>query len=185
MLYIVSGYMRTGSSMMMQSLEAGGMEAVYSRRRDEEMNKRWGAADYVPNDAYYELDGEDYLRGDLEQRYSGKLIKCLWGGIIRLPPGEYRVVFMRRPAEEIRMSLLAFFGTDDAIRQFSCLDKAMDNVISVLRDRRSFKSVDVLWYADVLENPRQAFASLNWPIDVDKAAAIPTRSKARFSNRAA
>jgi hypothetical protein len=185
LLYVVSGMMRSGTSMCMEAIEAGGMEAVYSKRRDEEMNKRWGDADYKPNDAYYELDAEDYLRGDLEQRYDGKLIKCLWGGIIRLPPGEYRVVFMRRPTEEIRMSLLAFFGTDDAIQQFASLDKAMDNVISILRDRRSFKSVDVLWYKDVLDNPRKAFASLNWPIDVEKAAAIPNRSRARFSDRAA
>lgn len=168
--------------MMMQALEAGGLEAVYSKRRDEEMNKRWGDADYLPNDSYYELDAEDYIRGDLHQRYDGKLVKCLWGGIMRLPPGEYRGVFMRRPASEIRTSLMAFFGSDCAVRQFSDFDRTMETVIDVLRDRRSFKSVDVLWYRDVLERPRECFASLNWPIDVDAAAAIPTREKARFTD---
>jgi hypothetical protein len=170
--------------MMMEALEAGGLEAVYSKRRDEEMNKRWGEADYKPNDRYYELDAEDYLRGDLEQRYDGKLVKCLWGGIVRLPPGEYRVVFMRRPADEIRMSLLAFFGSEAAaIQQLPSLDRTMDTVVSILKDRRSFKSVDVLWYKDVIDNPRETFASLNWPIDVEKAAAVPNRSRARFSAR--
>jgi len=181
LLYIVSGFMRCGTSMAMEALEAGGLEAVYSTKRDAEMNARWGEADYLPNDRYYELDAEDYLRGDLAQRYDGKLIKCLWGGVLRLPPGDYRVVFMRRSAEEIRVSLMAFFGSDHAARQFPDLDKTMDGVIGILRDRRSFHSVDVLHYTDVLADPRQALASLNWPIDVDKAASIPRREKARFS----
>jgi len=185
MLYIVSGFMRTGTSMMMQALEAGGMEAVYSAKRNAEMNARWGQPDYLPNDNYYELDGEDYLRGDLEQRYEGKLVKCLWGGVLRLPPGDYRVVFMRRPAAEIRISLTAFFGGDDAARQFPDLDKAMDGIVEVLKDRKSFRSVDVVEYRDVLADPAKVFRSLKsagWPIDPVKASAIPSRDKARFVN---
>jgi hypothetical protein len=185
MLHIVSGFMRCGTSMMMQALEAGGLDAVYSARRDEEMNARWGEANYKPNDKYYELDGEDYLRGDLEQRYPGKLVKCLWGGILRMPPGDYRIVFMRRPAAEIRVSLLAFFGTDYAAVRIPDLDRSMDGIIEVLRDRKSFRSVDVLHYHDVLANPFAAFATLKrsgWPINVRAAAAIPSREKARFSH---
>lgn len=187
MLHVVSGFMRSGTSMMMQALEAGGMEAVYSKRRDEEMNARWGDAEYKPNDSYYELDHEDYLRGDLGQRYDGKLVKCLWGGVLRLPPGDYRVVFMRRPAAEIRTSLLAFFGSDYAARQFPDLDKMLDTVIDILRDRKSFRSVDVLRYREVLDNPFAAFTKLRnsgWPINVRAAAQIPARDKARFTSAA-
>jgi len=185
MLYVVSGFMRCGTSMAMQALEAGGLEAVYSDKRTAEMNARWGQPDYLPNDNYYELDGDDYLRGDLEARYPGKLVKCLWGGIIRLPPGDYRVVFMRRPAAEIRVSLLAFFGTDYAARQFPDLDKAMDGIVEVLKDRKSFRSVDVVEYHDTLRDPVGVFSRLaynGWPIDVEKAAAIPQMQKARFVN---
>ena len=168
--------------MMMRAMEAGGLEAVYSKRRDDEMNARWGDADYKPNDNYYELEDEDYSRGEFESRYSGKLIKCLWGGALRLPPGDYRIVFMRRPAAEIQMSLLAAFGTDSAATQYSDFDRAMDAVVEILRDRRSFRSVDVLNYRDVLERPKESLASLNWPIDVEAAAAIPCIGRARFSN---
>jgi hypothetical protein len=184
MLHIVSGFMRSGTSMMMQALEAGGMQAVYSPKRDQEMNARWGQPDYLPNDSYYELDGEDYLRGDLGARYDGKLIKCLWGGILRLPPGDYRVVFMRRPAAEIRVSLLAFFGDDYAARQYPDLDKAMDGIVEILKDRKSFRSVDVVHYHDVLRQPEAVFRRLagnGWPISASKAAAIPSRDKARFA----
>lgn len=166
--------------MMMEALEAGGLHPVYSQKRTEEMNKRWGDRDYLPNSNYYELDAEDYLRGDLEKRYNGKLIKCLAGGALRLPPGDYRIVFMRRPAAEIRVSLLAFFGSDQPAMQCGDLDKAMDSAVAILKDRKSFRSVDELHYHDVLRDPVAAFASLNWPIDVAKAAAIPNREKARF-----
>jgi hypothetical protein len=168
--------------MMMEALEAGGLQAVYSQKRTEDMNKRWGDPDYLPNSNYYELDADDYLRGDLEKRYDGKLIKCLAGGALRLPPGDYRIVFMRRPAAEIRVSLLAFFGSDQPAMQYGNLDKAMDSAVAILKDRKSFRSVDELHYHDVLRDPVAAFASLNWPIDVAKAASVPRREKARFVN---
>lgn len=168
--------------MMMESLEAGGLHAVYSKKRNEKMNNRWGEPAYLPNDNYYELEIDDYTQGDLAERYEGKLVKCLYGGAIRLPPGEYRIIFMRRSAEEIRASLFAFFGDDAPIHGFSNFDKAMDDIIGILRDRRSFKTVDVFNYNDVVNNPRAAFASLDWPIDVDAAAAIPTKLKRRFSS---
>lgn len=184
-LYVVSGFMRSGTSMMMQALEAGGLEAAYSMRRDEEMNARWGDADYKPNDNYYELDAEDYLRGDLSERYDGKLVKCLWGGTLRLAPGDYRVVFMRRPASEIRVSLMAFFGSDYAAAQMPDLDGMMSAAVAVLRDRRSFRSVDEVRYHDVLADPLKVFRGLaenGWPIDPENAAAVPSHSKARFIN---
>jgi len=168
--------------MMMEALEAGGLKAVYSKRRDEAMTTRWGEANYKPNDSYYELDAEDYTSGDLHIRYDGCLIKSLWGGVLRLPPSQYRVVFMRRPVEEIRVSLTAFFGSDSALPRPEVFDKLMDGVVEILRDRRSFISVDVLQYHDVLENPHKALASLNWPINVEAAALIPQIERARFIN---
>ncbi len=185
MLYVVSGYMRCGTSMMMKALEAGGLTAVYSSKRNEEMNSRWGDGAYIPNENYYELSAEDYQRGNLHELYDGKLVKCLWGGAIRLAAGDYRVVFMRRPVEEIRASLMAFFGEDRALRAFHDFDGAMDNAIAILRDRRSFKTVDVVQYHDMLDKPAETLAALDWPIDVAKAAAIPQRKHARYTQERA
>ena len=44
-IYVVTGYMRTGTSMMMQCLQAGGLEAVYSPAR-EGMNERHGEGNW-------------------------------------------------------------------------------------------------------------------------------------------
>lgn len=185
MIYLVSGFMRSGTSMCMKALEAGGMEVARSRDRDRRMNDRWGEADspnpYVPNDEYYELDSEDYRKPDFPKPYEGKLIKCLWGGITRLPVGEYRVVFMRRPRAEIQTSLIAFFGHSMPVVDAPDFDQLMDRIVSILRDRRSFRTVDEVWYGDVLADPVSVFRSLDWPIDPVKAASVPERSKARFA----
>lgn len=182
MLYIVSGFMRCGTSMMMEALEAGGMEAVYSNARTEMMNRRWGGPDFLPNQNYYELDESDYARtAELGRKYDGKLIKILMDGAIRLPPGEYRLIFMTRPPAEIRTSLIAFFNTD-VIPDVPKFEASVETAIGILRDRKSFKTVDVVDYRDMLEKPREVLAGLNWPIDVEAAAKVPTREKARFVN---
>jgi hypothetical protein len=185
MLYIVSGFMRCGTSMMMQALEAGGMQAAYSQRRDNDMNARWGEPGYKPNDNYYELDAADY-RQDLASIYDGKLVKCLAGGLIRMAPSQsrYRIVFMRRPVAEIRTSLTAFFGTSEPAASPD-FDAWMDRVVAVMRDRRSVAGIDEVQYHDVLRDPLSVFERLavrGWPIDPAKAEKIPTRAKARFAN---
>lgn len=182
-LYIVSGFMRSGTSMMMECLEKGGMDIVYSEKRNVEMNKRWGEPAYVPNHNYYELDLETYLQGDLATKFAGKAVKCLWGGLLRLPPAHYRVIVMRRPYKEIRRSLIASFGADNAANQFRDLDTMLDNVVAVMRDRRSVTSLDVVQYHDMLDHPQTTLSALSWPIDAAKAATIPDRLKARFDAR--
>ena len=49
MIFIVSGFMRTGTSMMMKCLEAGGLEAVFNPTR-ERMNKDFGDEHDQPNE---------------------------------------------------------------------------------------------------------------------------------------
>jgi hypothetical protein len=181
MLYIVSGHMRSGTSMMMQALEAGGMEAVYSKQRDQAMNARWGEAAYVPNDNYYELEAADYTAPDFPRKYEGKLIKCLIGGALRLPVGEYHVIVMRRPASEIAASLYAAFGSDLSYTgRTEDFDRQMQRYVEILRDRHSVKSLHEIWYGDIVASPQKELMRLDWPIDVSAAARIPTRDKARF-----
>lgn len=185
MIYIVSGYMRSGTSMMMQALEAGGMEAVYSAKRDERMNRKWGASDYKPNERYYELEAEDYQDASFPSAYEGKLIKCLWGGMLRLRPvTEYRIVFMRRDTKAIQRSLTAFFRQPTEQAQNVNFQRQLDNVVSILRDRRSVISVHEVQYVDVVSNPLAVFEILagdGWPIDPAKAAEIPQARKMRFA----
>jgi hypothetical protein len=89
---------------------------------------------------------------------------------------------MRRPAREIALSLMAFFDSVPLHVQRGDFDARMARSVDILRDRRSFVTVDEVWYADVLANPKAIFAKLNWPIDIDKASRVPNRKQARCSD---
>jgi hypothetical protein len=186
MLYIVSGYMRSGTSMMMKALIAGGMDAAYSASRDEQMNQKFGEPDvphgYKPNEKYYELELEDYRRVTFPHEYEGKLIKCLIEGAQKIRPCEARIVVMRRFRDEIYRSCLAAFDGVPPPVMDPTFDQYMDKAVEVLRDRRSYRSVDVVWYDEVISSPRAVFARLKksgWPVNVMKACRIPKASLKR------
>jgi len=76
-LYVVSGFMRTGTSMIMKALESGGLDAEYKQSRDE-MKNRYSDKNYDPNiGGLYELERQDYMGLDFPNKYTGKLIKGL------------------------------------------------------------------------------------------------------------
>lgn len=185
-IYLVSGFMRSGTSMMMRALEAGGLTVAKDTKRTEAMNARWGEVDkpnaYLPNDDYYEMLTEPHLNPRFPAAYDGKLVKVMYGGVIKLPLWEYRAVFMRRPANDIKLSMLAAFDDTSAICWRENFDSQMQRIVSILRDRRSFLSVDEVWYDDVLADPRKVLASLDWPIDAEKAARIPSSTEKRFAH---
>ncbi len=193
MIYITSGFMRCGTSMMMECLEAGGMTVAYSKDRNIRMNRVLGDEDlpkpYFPNDNYYELDRSDYRNPEFPHQYEGKLVKCLWGGMVRLQPKKentegYRIVFMRRPRENIVTSMIAAFGYSHPAVDNPHFDQYMDNIVNILKDRRSVVSLDEVQYSDVLRDPLGVFQKLQsngWPIDPVKAASIPNKNKARFT----
>lgn len=92
---VVSGLPRSGTSMMMRMLEAGGVPALTDNVRKADADN--------PN-GYYEFEPVKRLRSDtswLEGAY-GKAVKMVYLLLYDLPPGhEYRVVFMRRKLEEV------------------------------------------------------------------------------------
>lgn len=187
MIFIVSGFMRSGTSMMMKALAAGGMTPAYSRERDARLNDHYGDQDkpngYRPNQQYFELNDLDYGDMRFPLQYEGKLIKCLWPGLGRMRNCQARVLIMRRPREEIYLSCLAAFGTVPQHVADHNFDQFMSNVVEVARDRRSFLSVDEVWYQDVLDRPLAVFQQLKrngWPIDPCSAASVPQRTEKRF-----
>lgn len=187
--YFVSGFMRSGTSMMMKALEAGGMKVARSQKRDAEMNEKWGDHEtgYVPNEEYYELYKDDYQDPKFPSQYKGQLIKCLYGGIWRINPeyGPYKVVFMRRDQNEIKMSMIGAFGSYNDYAASKEFNQNLDNIVKILKDRKSFISVIELNYADIIKNPIVEFEKLaddGWPIDPIDATSIVKPNKKRFNN---
>ena len=183
MLYVISGHMRTGTSMMMAALEVGGMDAEYRQSRDV-MKNHFADEHYDPNvGGLYELEGKDYKAPDFPKQYDGKLIKGLNACIVRMAvmKNGIQVVFMRRDAEEIRQSFDAFFG-----RQLNSIDRInsqMELFIERILNRRDVKTCHVFWYREVVEQPLHHFkilADAGWPIDPQKASDVVDPKYCRF-----
>lgn len=177
-IYIVAGSQRTGTSMMMRALMAGGLEADYDPSRDA-MNDRHGDDHYRPNDGgFYELRRDQYQASGFPRAHEGKLIKVLNEGVLKIAPrsqaDRYKIVFMRRDFEEMRQSWVAFFGVGaDHPGLRGDAQQRMADILGILRLRRD---VDVLplQYRDVVAAPLRTFealAAIGWPIEPGSAAA--------------
>lgn len=184
---MVSGFMRSGTSMMMEALIAGGMPAAYEPSRDD-MNEEFGDDSYKPNEGgFYELASEHYKVLDFPLPYRGRLIKGLLGALHRLPVAKYRIVLMVREPEEIRQSYRAFFDKPCPSingREFDddAYCTAVGWHISQLANRRD-TTLTVLKYRDTVRDPLRAFSELfhaGWPIRPSDAAAVVDPSKCRF-----
>ena len=97
-LTIVSGLPRSGTSMMMKMLEAGGIPVVVDHIRTPD--------DDNPN-GYYEFEAVKKTREDAGwvKAAIGKAVKMVYRLLYDLPAEyEYRVVFMRRHLDEVLAS---------------------------------------------------------------------------------
>ena len=96
---LVSGLPRSGTSMMMKVLEAGGMEIVTDNLRTADEDNPKG---------YYELEDVKALKdgkSDWLQDAPGKAVKVISSLLEYLPPDyKYKFVFMRREIAEILAS---------------------------------------------------------------------------------
>lgn len=181
-LYVVSGYMRTGTSMMMRALEASGLDACYQQSRDV-MKNRFADSHYDPNvGGLYELEKRDYKCLDFPRQFEGRLIKGLNMCVVTMNiMSDIKVVFMRRDSEEIRQSYDAFF--DKQLGAIGNLNKRMAGIIERIENRRDVSSLNVFWYRDVVDDPHTYFQILQrngWPIDVIKAASVVDPHYCRF-----
>ena len=98
MITIVSGLPRSGTSLMMQMLAAGGMSALSDGERKADTDNPKG---YLEWERIKKLPKEPGLIAEAE----GKVVKVISQLILSLPDGhEYRIVFMQRPMPEVLKS---------------------------------------------------------------------------------
>ena len=95
-IYVVSGLPRSGTSMMMKMLEAGGIPPLTDQLR---------AADADNPKGYYEFERVKKLdKGDVAwlPEARGKAVKVISALLKHLPPDyRYKVIFMRRDIAEV------------------------------------------------------------------------------------
>src|SRR5438128_2110978 len=94
-IIVVSGLPRSGTSVMMQVLQAGGIEAITDRIR---------AADTDNPRGYFEFERVKKIKGDAEwlPQARGKAFKMVSLLLYDLPATEsYRIIFMDRDMDEV------------------------------------------------------------------------------------
>jgi hypothetical protein len=97
-IVIVSGLPRSGTSLMMQMLANGGMEAVTDNIRTADTDNPRG---------YYEFERVKKIKEDTSwvPQVRGKVVKMVSQLLYDLPPGEfYRIIFMERDLDEMLVS---------------------------------------------------------------------------------
>jgi hypothetical protein len=112
--YIVSGLERSGTSLLMQLLRAGGVPCAFdtASRPPDDNNPR----------GYFELEGGKIISRLRDgvfplADYRGRFIKITAYGMKFLPPGEYRVIYTERNIEEVLDSMEKMAKVQDADRE--------------------------------------------------------------------
>ncbi len=99
-IVVVSGLPRSGTSMMMRMLDAGGLEVLTDGEREADIDN--------PN-GYYELERIKDLEKETDKSYlragRGKVVKAISFLLKDLPDeNDYRVIFLRRDLDEVLAS---------------------------------------------------------------------------------
>ncbi len=183
---IVSGLPRSGTSMMMKMLEAGGLPLLSDGLR---------TADTDNPEGYYEFERVKQLdKGDVAwlAEAEGKVVKVISALLEHLPSGyQYRVVFMNRRMEEVLASqrkMLAHRGEPSDIsdeKLAELLDKHLRKVKGWLAAQPNFRLLEVDYNA-MLADPRPFAAQVNRFLGgvLDEAAMAGMVNPALYRNRA-
>lgn len=151
---VVSGLPRSGTSLVMQMLEAGGMPVLADGVRTADDDNPAG---YMEFEAV-KRTGNDATWVPLAV---GKAVKVIYKSLADLPAGySYRVIFLRRDLREVvasqakmlerRGSAGAGLEVDELVRVF---ERQLKNTEAWLAERAQF-SVLYVEYRDLVTNPR-------------------------------
>jgi hypothetical protein len=184
-LIVVSGLPRSGTSLMMQMLAAGGIPPLTDQiRRPDEDNPR----------GYFEFERVKQLKQDKAwlAEASGKAVKIVHLLLSELPlDRSYRVIFMRRKMSEILASqhkMLTRAGRSIATTNPESLGRNFETqvaqVLHWLRARPNFQIQEV-WHHDLLASPQGQATRLNRFLGghLDKSAMATVVDPALHRNR--
>lgn len=159
---VVSGLPRSGTSMMMKMLEAGGIPPITDEIREADDDNPKG---------YYEFERVKKLdKGDKAwvADAQGKSVKVISQLLRHLPDDyEYKVIFMRRNMDEILASqkkMLVNRGEDpNKVSDEEIKDLFEKHLASVINWLENQGNVEVLYihYSETLSNPQPQAEMIN------------------------
>lgn len=174
---IVSGLPRSGTSMMMQMLEAGGMEVYTDGVRKPDESNPWG---------YYETARISQLAKDNSwvSECCGKVVKIVSPWLDKVPLTErYKVVFMQRPLDAILDSQRKMLERRGKTSKRNDLDlyRSFYNHLLQIESWLRLHDFDTIYiqYEEVLHNPlyyaHLVAEFLNYGLDQEKMAGAVTK----------
>ncbi len=186
-IVIVSGLPRSGTSMMMKMLEAGGMQIMTDRERVADIDNPKGYFEYERVKNLEKESDKSYLR---EGR--GKVIKVISFLIKDLPDdNDYRVIFMRRDLDEVLTSqnkMIDRLGATDSTAATEAMKEAYRNDIVrtrlLCRKRPNFDWIEI-HYKDTVNDPAATARSVNAFVGghLDEAAMREAVDESLYRNR--
>ena len=151
--YIVSGLERSGTSLLMQILQAGGVPTAFDRssRPPDENNPK----------GYYELEGGKIINKLMNEtfplaNYMGMFIKITAYGLKFLPAGKYKVIYSQRNIEEIldSMEKMAKINDENRDETRESFIKLNEMIIGSIKNRDDIE-VLLVKYNDILSHPEE------------------------------
>jgi hypothetical protein len=161
-LVIVSGLPRSGTSMMMKMLEAGGIPVLTDHEREADEDNPKG---------YFEFERVKKLKeGDVDwlPQAKGKVVKVIAALLTHLPHEyQYDVIFMRRAMPEILASqkqmLIRRGENPDKVKDeeiAALFEKHMAQVIGWAKKQKNIRLIEVDYNA-ALKNPAPIIKRVN------------------------
>lgn len=161
-ILVVSGLPRSGTSMMMKMLEAGGVQVVTDKLRIADQNN--------PN-GYYELERVKQLKdGDFSwlEDARGKVVKIITALITHLPASyPYKVIFMQRDLLEVLASQRKMLGRlgkpEDKVDDEQMAKIYQGHLRNVEAWLRRQSNIELLYtnYNEMIKNPAEPVQQVN------------------------
>lgn len=179
-IIVVSGLPRSGTSMMMRMVTAGGIEAVEDGERQADADNPRG---------YFEFEPVKKLKEDTTwlEGARGKAVKIISFLLLDLPPHyPYKVLFMRRTLQEVlasqRQMLVRRGEPTDRVtdsQMAAVYEKHLKQVNEWMRHQPSLEVMDCP-YAEIVADPRgyanRIDAFLGGGLDTEAMAAAVERT---------
>jgi len=173
LITVVSGVPRSGTSLMMQMLAAGGMPILSDGVRAPDANNPRGYFEWEPAKQLFQEPASISCA-------DAKAVKVISSLLLALPPTQtYRIIFLRRPLDEVVRSqeaMLETLGAKAALgvdRMAAALRAHLKQVETWLA-QQSFLAVWPVEYHQLLSDPegesKRIQEFLGMPLDIESMA---------------
>jgi len=148
--YIVSGLERSGTSVMMQMLDKGGLPTAFDDSRPADQHNPRG---------YFELAGGKIINHLINgtsnlDLYKGQIIKITAYGLKYLPTGKYKIIYMMRHLDEVLNSMQKMGADIDREKDHVLFDKLNQFSLNLLKNRADI-DYTIIDYHHIVTNPER------------------------------